>query len=171
MTTVELFLRQIVAVRPPLAGYAYNGPEDFVLRHGQRFVVGPRPDGVGRGVPHCCYGNALGMALVRGWAYVEGFALPRQGILPVQHAWSVLPDGRPVDVTWAEPGEEYVGVVFSAGRADDCTWNGDMNVLDDWKRDWPLLREPWLGEDFTKQWSLSPAARFIIRTKGRRARA
>jgi hypothetical protein len=66
--------------------------------------------------------------------------------LHVQHAWCEDQTGCPVEVTWPWPGRAYRGCRFDAGRADDATWDGDANVLDDSYRGWPLLREPWRGE-------------------------
>jgi len=40
----------------------------------------------------------------------------------------------------------------SAERADDATWNGDASVLDDFRRDHPLFKQPWPGEDWSRQW-------------------
>lgn len=70
------------------------------------------------------------------------------------------------DATWDAPGKlrqwdrvwalGYLGVVFSAERADVATWTNDATVLDDPDHGWPLLRQPWKGEDYTIKWEASP---------------
>lgn len=143
----------------PGHGLAYDGPADFVLRHGS----GPRVEapallaGVGQGIPGKCYANAIHAAAVYGHAYVEGFALHAGLARPVQHAWNVTVFGRLVDRTWAglPIPAAYMGVAFALERADDCTWNGDATVLDDHHRGWPLLREPWEGEPPGLTWPRS----------------
>jgi hypothetical protein len=140
-------------------GLVYRGPADFVLRHGRWWrPAGALPDGVEPGLPGRCYGNSIAGAVLHGLRYVQGWALPASGVLPVAHAWNADADGRAVDLTWPEPGRAYLGVEFSVERADDATWNGDADVLDDHRRDWPLLREPWRGETPPDPaWTPSPA--------------
>jgi hypothetical protein len=152
MSSAERRLREMLqkirdaatgAVRP---GLVYAGPADFVLRHGRSYAPAP-PRYRERGADKCCFGNAIMLAVkYPRLRYVEGFAVvPRIGI-PVLHAWNVDDAGRMVDITWRPVGAAYIGVEFAVERADDATWNGDACVLDDWKRGWPLLREPWTGE-------------------------
>ena len=45
---------------------------------------------------------------------------------------------------------------FSIEQADDCTWSGDATMLDDYRRRWPLLRQPWIGVSMLTQWPPSP---------------
>src|ERR1700732_234709 len=125
----------------------YQNGYNFVLKHGQWHKPQPlRPD-VLHGPPKCCYGNAILLAVLHGWQYVEGYALANIGVrIPVQHAWNLDEHGRLVDCTWTRPGVAYRGVVFSAERADDATWNGDASILEDYHRGFPLFREPWTGE-------------------------
>lgn len=136
-------------------GLVYQGPADFVLAEGEWY----EPVGCRACVPKQCFGNALMMTL-RGWTYVEGYALSPDvpdgwryvGPELVPHAWGVDPEGQAWELTWAFVGRAYRGVRFSAGRADDATWNGDATILDDFNRGWPVLRQAWTGEDWDRQW-------------------
>lgn len=138
----------------PHTGLAYQGPADFVLRHGQlKRADTPAPF---QGAPRQCYWNALLGSLSRGWAYVEGFAAHPmvQGVdgraAPVAHAWNE-DAGRVIDLTWPLGAYvslgAYMGVAFSAARAHDCAWHGDACVLHDEHRGWGVLTNPWTGED------------------------
>lgn len=105
--------------------------------------------------PRFCYGNAIMLAAMVGLPYVEGMACPRIDMPAVPHAWNLNAAGQAIDSTWAlgeaqgapVEGRAYFGVRFAVKRADKATWDGDANVLDDWKHKWPILREPWPGED------------------------
>ena len=145
------------------AEWVYRGNEDFVLRHGEEYAPRALPEEYDYGAPKMCYGNAIWMAEAFGLSYVEGFAWT--GYFPIHHAWNADADGNLIDVTWrAEegglripmPNSAYLGVRFSVDRADDATWNGDGTVLDDWRRDWPLLRQEWTGEDDSIEYESSP---------------
>ena len=159
---LRAFLWRLMDVTPLLDGLAYRGPADFVLRHGRWMRPGPWDDGWPEGLPRRCFGNSITQAALRGWKYVEGYALPEAGRLPVQHAWNLDRSGRLADVTWRNKGVAYLGVEFALGRADDATWNGDADVLDDWRRGWPLFREPWRGEDFAREWAFSEPLRLLL---------
>jgi hypothetical protein len=123
-------------------GYVYRGAADFVLRHGSFYearLCGKPANN------RACFGNSLVIAELLGWRYVEGFALNLFG-LPIHHAWIVDVGGQALELTWAALGSGYMGVEFDPLRADDATWNGDASVLDDWKRGYPLFKQPWTGE-------------------------
>jgi hypothetical protein len=157
-------LRLVVAELKPWKDAVYSGPRDFVLRHGQWYQ--PTADHpFAQGLPSHCFGNAINLAAtVADMRYVEGYAINDIVGLPIHHAWVTRGDGIAIDVTWGAfdnaterqlaplPGAAYLGVEFHFGRADDATWNGDATVLDDWRRDYPLLREPWQGEDWEREW-------------------
>jgi hypothetical protein len=136
-------------------GFHYHGPADFVLREGRAYEPAPLPEHVPQGGPKLCYANSLFVACGLRLPYIEGFACAFPGGPLVQHAWNEAPDGRVIDSTWPDlcdgrPIWEdrcYMGVRFSAARADEATWDGDATVLDDYNRGWPILREPWAGED------------------------
>lgn len=143
-------------------GLHYAGPSDFVLQHGIEYDISTATAVIG--APRACYGNSMAQSIMLDALYVEGYALTPGG-MPVQHAWIELPDGRMREVTWGTLGRAYRGVVFSIERADDCMWNGDATVLDDYQRGWPLLREEWHGEDFSKAWPVSPRLEILRAAK------
>lgn len=136
------------------SSYHYAGWPDFLQREGEEFECAPCPPNHYM-QPGFCYGNAIVVGAVIGLAYVEGMACPRHDMPAVPHAWNLNAEGRVIDSTWAlaedhdfpPEGRAYVGVRFSVARADEATWDGDACVLDDWKRRWPVLREPWQPED------------------------
>lgn len=129
-------------------GLVYRGPADFVLREGRWWPPGPRPAGMPQGAPKACYGNAIGAALEYDLPYIQGYATsPVDPLLVVPHAWNADAEGNVVDVTWHPTGSAYLGVELSVERADDATWHGDADPIDDWMRGWPLLQQPWPGKD------------------------
>lgn len=159
-----LLRRSLVAERWPEEvarerGTVYRGPADFVLREGRWWNVEPGlPPGVDRwGAPRACFGNAITLSVVHGLRYVQGFALHplNREAIPISHAWLADASGRAWDVTWRQPGLAYLGVELSAERADDGTWNGDAEPIDDYNRGWPLLRERWRGETGETPWEPS----------------
>lgn len=142
-------LRRQVVEWQPVEGLVYRGPADFVLRHGRWY----EPEMRTNILPGHCYAGAL---LVAGTnpplRYVEGFALDPWGEEVIPHAWVAHPKGRALEITWRKRGAAYLGVEFSVGRADDCSWNGDASVLLDKQRGWPLFRRSWRGEDWNREW-------------------
>lgn len=127
-------------------GLVYRGPADFVLRHGRWWKPTPYPLGVPRGAPKRCFGNAIGLAVLFDLRYVQGYAIsPVEPTDVIPHAWNGE-EGCAVDATWNPPGIAYLGVALSVERADDGTWWGDADPIDDKHRGWPLLREKWRGE-------------------------
>ena len=144
-------------------GFAYNGPEDFVLQHGEWFEPIPLPAEFEYGPPKTCFGTSIALAAMKGLTYVEGFAYWSGAGFPIPHAWNTDESGRLIDATWRAvheatgvrlpmQGAAYLGLRFSLGRADDATWNGDGSILDDWQRRWPIFEQPWEGEDFEHEW-------------------
>jgi hypothetical protein len=128
-------------------GLVYRGPADFVLQEGRWWSPVDAPAGMIRGVPKACYGNSIGGVLRYGLRYVQGFATSTAAPgLVCPHAWNVDADGNVVDLTWYPVGAAYLGVELSVERADDATWHGDADPIDDYNRRWPLLRERWRGE-------------------------
>jgi len=158
-------LRNAIPTRPDLV---YRMAPDFVLRHGAWYSPAPWRREWRQGLPKHCFGNALALAHVHGWRYVEGYALAPKLPLPILHAWNVTPAGEMADVTWRNIGLAYLGVEFSAGRADDATWNGDASVLDDFRRGWPIFRQVWTGEPPGLDWAPSEALRMLTEALGKR---
>jgi hypothetical protein len=157
-------------------GLVYRGPADFVLQHGVWFTSVaqvPKDQSMPRGY---CYGAAINMAVLCGEKYFEGFAVFNNGgtAAVTPHAWNVNPS-RPdvvIDRTWQDsPGLLYVGVEFSAERADDATWNGDACVLLDDKRGYPLFKQRWEGEPPNLSWPASERLEMLRSGDKDRARA
>lgn len=157
MTAVERLRSELAMYagcgRMTPTGYAYAGWPEFVQRHGEEFECVPCPRHLYMR-PRYCYGNAIMLGVMAGLPYVEGMACPHPDMPAVPHAWNLDEQGRVVDSTWAlgedgapAEGRAYLGVRLSVRRADEATWEGDSCALDDWKRRWPILREPWQGED------------------------
>ena len=126
----------------------YAGAEDFLLKHGKWYE--PVPWEGRKGAPKCCFGNSLLHSVTNpDMRYVEGIALTCFGF-PTHHGWNADSEGHALDSTWRPEGLAYFGVEFSPGRAWDAIWTGDANVLQDWRRDYKIFREPWTGEDYSK---------------------
>ena len=134
-------------------GWAYRGPDDFVLRHGREFRHERCPDDVAMGEAKNCYGNAFNLAIEReDLTYVEGYGLR---IIPCQHAWCVTDEGVVVDPTWdaredRDWPQAYFGVPFKWKFVNrtildneyyGVLWPGDMANL-------PLMR----GEYGEEEW-------------------
>lgn len=149
---VTAALRQAAAKYPLLNGLVYTSPHDFVLQHG-RIYEGLWARKYPIGAQKMCFGNAILLSGRHGLKYVEGFALAPTGEL-ILHAWNEE-SGQLVDCTWANTGLLYIGVEFSVERADDATWNGDANILNDENRDYPVFRQRWQGEDYSLSWPYS----------------
>lgn len=73
-----------------------------------------------RGPVGGCYKNVTDVVLgfdghtpEPGLTYVEGYALSAQIPLPIHHAWAVDGDGNVLELTWPEPGAEYLGIPMS----------------------------------------------------------
>lgn len=164
--TLLKFLTVCSAFTSTRPGFAYKSPHHFVAQHGAWYEFQPLPRTIRRGAPRICFANAIMTAVKHGLRYVEGYALSPVGILPIHHGWvASRTPGRLYEVTWPTPGLAYFGVEFSIGRADNCSWEGDASVLDDWHRHWPLLREPWTGEDWGRKWEPSEALQLAYRLK------
>jgi len=151
-------------------GWPYSSPQGFVLAEGRFFPPHPVPPGMWEGRPRCCFDNAIHVAILYDLPYIEGYALLGLGeqTTALHHAWNLDHQGRVIDVTWHPTlGLAYLGVPFTPERADDATWNFDGTVLEDYKRRYPLLREPWQGEDPAHVWPHSPRLASIRRMKRR----
>lgn len=150
-------------------GYTYYGMEDFLLRHGVWHKPVKYPRGMIPGAPKCCFANALIMAVLRGYHYIEGLAIPDIRItLPVYHGWNIDHRGRLVDTTWENTGLAYCGVEFSIGRADYTQWFDDASVLDNPRNQNAIYKEPWTGENFNLVWRKSKALKQIEEAKAKR---
>ncbi|MBO0887463.1 hypothetical protein J2P12_00020 [Candidatus Bathyarchaeota archaeon] len=140
------YLRNLNALRQKMKkpdGFHYWGMEDFLLQHGRFYTPGEWPYSLG--APKACFANSMIQTTIHsGLEYVEGYALTSFGF-PVHHGWNT--DGElALDSTWEYPGMAYFGVQFHPRRAWESQWDGDTTVLDDWKRGFPIFRQPWTGE-------------------------
>lgn len=120
------------------SGFHYSSLYDFVLREGRFYV--PEPHDFEQMEQRRCYDNALTVAALHGLPYIEGFAFSTVGI-PVHHAWNADGDAA-LDVTWPVLGSAYIGVEFPPVDVLEARERG-ATMIDDWQRDWPLLRQPW----------------------------
>lgn len=127
-------------------GYAYRNEYEFLLREGRFYKPGPHPPAIAQQAPRQCFYNAMLIAAVHDVPIVEGMAIGPLGGPPCHHAWNLSADDRAIDTTWGRPGLAYLGVRFSAWRANDATWHGDASILQDHARNMPVLREPWVPE-------------------------
>ena len=139
---------------PLLPGLVYTSLYDFVLQHGREYRPQPWPRENQRGADRQCYGNALILAGRYGLKYVEGVAVSPFGAV-IPHGWNSNSAGELIDSTWLNSGLVYLGIEFSAERADDATWNGDAHVLNDEAQGYPVFQKPWQGEDYTIEWPYS----------------
>jgi len=137
---------------PLLPGLVYRSFYDFVIQHGREYTIVPF---TGMKAPRLkCFGNAMVRSAMFGMPYVEGFAMSPKGDV-ILHAWNADENGDVHDSTWCNTGIAYIGVEFSAERADDAIWNGDNCVLNDENRNYPIYQKPWTGEDYSLIWPYS----------------
>lgn len=168
LETIDKVMRQANHGRPR-TGYHYQSIYDFLLQHGKFFPCQPWKSREWQKMPNrMCFGNSIYKGTEHGWKYAEGLCLSDPPWAPVHHAFNVDDKGKVIDTTWRNTGLVYFGVIFSVGRADDASWNGDSCVLDDWHRGWPIFKEPWQGEDFSKVWPESPAMKLAKELNRRR---
>jgi hypothetical protein len=130
----------------------YLSVMEFVHRHGKVFEPAPWDGRFKKGRMKQCFSNAFILAVESGLRYVEGYAVSPHFPMPISHAWNVDEQGRAVDITWENKGLAYLGIEFATGRVDDAIMHGTGCVLDDWERGFPLLQQPWTGEDFERVW-------------------
>lgn len=146
--TTEDYLRHVAVMHRAVPGWAHSSAEEFVLRHGTRFEMKPKPDGVRWGITGQCYANAHNEIQRHSdpyYVYVEGYAMSVHGLV-VQHAWILDElDGKAFDPTWKPPRaglclNDYVGVVIPTDDLMRITSEtGYYSVLSSHV----VLREPW----------------------------
>ena len=105
MTLAEM-LRQHVEAFERVGMPRERSLEWAILEHGQAYEVDREASAeYGQGFLKDCFENAAKAAL---WhdelTYVEGFAY--HGLLPVHHAWVITEEGKAVEVTWRDGGNE-----------------------------------------------------------------
>lgn len=163
LTAREVMIRELEKMRDqfkPQRGLLYRGPADFVLQHGEFYTE--QREFEERRLPGSCYGLALFHAAADGLRYVEGYALNRYTLQAVPHAWNLDAVSRVIDHAWHKGmALVYMGIEFSAHRADDALWNGEACVVNDFKRGHPLLRQRWQGEPPHITWPYSERLDFM----------
>ncbi len=131
--------------------YHYASSAAFALRHGSFFRPAPPMPELPKGKPNCCFYNCSRVLLTPAgeqYQYAEGWAGRPGGLL--HHAWLVDRHGRAMDVTCGfKRCAFYFGVVIPRDQLLAYGVDGGTStaVLDDWKRCWPILRQPWSPED------------------------
>jgi hypothetical protein len=144
-------------------GYAYDGPAEFVLKHGKQYQSAELTSEELEMLKHVlkrqcdyeakkCFYNAQSIGLAGTIGYVEGYA-DSVGI-PMDHAWNTI-NGKVIDMTWkmnngGEPvlgvipeGWEYHGVELPHQLINSMWSTGKSStIINDWENDFPLLKEP-----------------------------
>lgn len=88
----------------------------MVTERGAEYTPIGRPKGFRKMRDKACFWNALRAACERpSLRYAEGFALTRFGW--THHAWVVDDQDHAIEVTWAQPGERYIGIAFTSAKA------------------------------------------------------
>lgn len=149
MDDVERYLQFVVKVAGERPGYVYNSMEHYVLTHGQLFERRPLPRRYKRMPMGHCFRNAFMLASDHRdeLRYVEGYAL---SVIPMHHAWCVDGFGIVVDPTWEDDhGEDYHGVIFDFATVKKAML-GSGSVLNDFKRDHPLLKGRPVDDDIRR---------------------
>lgn len=88
--------------------------ERLILEFGKDYIPKKRPKGIKKQQNRECFRNATNLVLDNSdLEYVEGYAI-HDGLIPLQHAWTVNKQDEVVDPTWSNPElSEYRGVVIS----------------------------------------------------------
>lgn len=125
---------------------------DFYLQLGIARAGSALPGDLTLGAPRQCYDNAGNLALERGWAYCEGFAM-RPGLFPMHHAWCLDAVGAVVDPTWPyDPANEYLGVALDESfLVLHRERTGHWDVLSERLADFVIEQQP--GSYLHPQWA------------------
>lgn len=108
----------------------------FLLDLGEEYEGAPLPAGEPQGEVRQCFSNALTLAVLRGWVYVEGYAMSPVG-LAVHHAWCVTDEESRtvIDPTWDHPEKcSYYGIQFQTEWVMDLSYTGE--ALEEYARAW-----------------------------------
>ncbi len=92
-------------------------PTAFLFGEGRFWTPAPLPPDIPFGTRKMCFQNAfqLMMSNPRRYRYAEGYALEKDGGVPLEHAWCVTESGTVVDPTWRTPERTaYFGVALDA---------------------------------------------------------
>ena len=152
-------LRQHLEMR--LQAFGPNLPNDFLLKYGRDYPVGPDTYKGPRGEQHACFMNATHLAVNdRRLTYVEGY-VAICGV-PIEHAWCIDADGVVVDPTIVDTGQVngyYGAPLLTEYVKKACKTNGVYGVLDYFYagKTAPKLYE--LGLEAGQAWLLERRAR------------
>lgn len=125
----------------------YSSNEAVLLEKGRFWTPQRRPRWARRRMMKLCYANTISLiagAWRRPLRYVEGIAYPRDGVLPVFHAWAVDSEDRVIDTTWPDSEQAlYFGMPFDF-RAVWAFYKGHPDgvgmIEGQYVIDFPLLR-------------------------------
>ncbi len=130
----------------------YHGWLDFILQHGFPFEAAYLPEPYELGEEKQCFANAFTAALRHPeLVYCEGYAC---GVIPVHHAWCIdRLTKEVVEVTWTrDHAFGYYGIPMDLGYVIKIVIEKETyGVIDDWKNEWPMLKDDrlkWLHPSF-----------------------
>lgn len=118
--------------------------QKFVLEHGWWYEPAELDKKFATGTPQECHKNAVELALDDdSLIYCEGYAMFKDGSLPILHAWVTDGRGRAIDNTWPQPGVAYAGVPFRSLFVNMTALknHATISLLDDYQNNWPLRGE------------------------------
>ncbi len=149
-------------------GYKYRGYSDLLLQHAERMNTAKEvPHDLIHFLSHTrikeCFRNCQLVCMATDWNYCEGLAMPKDGILPVLHAW-LEKDGVVYDPTWCPDRlyrvlrkpeavhdrvnknhhqNVYFGVRLNKALVAEQMFETSMavSVLDDYLGDYPIYKE------------------------------
>ena len=115
--------------------------QQFVLDYGWWYEPVQLPEQIAIGTPEQCHTNAVNLAINDdSLIYCEGYALFKDGSLPVIHAWVTDGNGNAIDNTWPQPGVAYAGVPFKSSFVTMTALKNRavISLLDDYQNEYPL---------------------------------
>lgn len=140
--------------------------QQFVVDYGWWYEPAELEKNFATGTPQECHKNAADLALDDdSLIYCEGYAMFKDGSLPILHAWVTDGRGRAIDNTWPQPGVAYAGVPFRSLFVNMTALknHATISLLDDYQNNWPLRGD--LG-DHPDEW-LEPRGRGTGRINGK----
>jgi hypothetical protein len=124
----------------------YSCMEDLVLREGCTFEYGRTEIS---GPIKQCFSNAYSWVLAHpDSTYCEGYAQSEDIPIPIHHAWVLDGEGELAETTLrrsedAAVSYDYFGIAFETDFVIEVVEeSGYCGILDDWRRDFKLYREP-----------------------------
>lgn len=123
-------------------GFDFVSIYDFVLRLGKSYEYAKLSKKYPVMTPKHCFENAAELSFKHNLVYVEGYALIDNMPLLIHHAWCCKPGSNVVIDPTTTNLREYYGVPFQRSVVEENYYriDGVTCLLDDWERDWPILR-------------------------------